>query len=296
MNIVVFGAGAIGSFFGGVLSQKNNVALVGRKKHVNAICENYLFIKGKTNLKANIKAVENAKDIDFTPDLLILTVKSYDTEKAIKEASKIIVKDTIIMSLQNGIDNIDKIKKHVDSGNIVVGITTNGCVFSEPGIIQHTGIGKTVLGNIEGSQAERLVELFNASEIKTKLSNDILSEIWIKGIVNSSINPLTGFLNCKNGYLLENPLLENMVEQICTESTNAANANGLNLDIEDMIGETKEVIRDTSENYSSMLQSIKNKKKTEIDSINGKIIEIGKEKEIEVRLNELLVFLVRSLS
>ena len=296
MNIIVFGAGAIGSFIGGMLSKQNNVILIGREKHVNAINRNGLKIKGKTNLTIKIQAETNIKNIHVEPDLLILTVKSYDTEKAIKQAKSIIKKNTIVLSIQNGIDNIDKIIKNIYSENIIAGVTTHGCIFLQPGMIKHSGIGKTILGDIKGRASKKIVEVFNKSGIKTKTSKDIIREIWVKAIVNSSINPLTAFFNCKNGYLLRNPILENIVEKICYESTNVANTLDLDLDYNDMILETKKVIKDTSENFSSMLQSIKMGKKTEIKSINGKIVEIGKKKKIDVYLNELLVFLVKSLS
>ena len=102
------------------------------------------------------------------------------------------------------------------------------------------------------------------------------------------------FFECKNGYLLENPLLENLVEKICFESTNVANICDMDLDIKDMIKKTKCVIRKTSDNYSSMFQSIKYGKKTEIDSINRIIVKKGKEKKVDVFLNSSLVYLVKS--
>ena len=293
MNIIVLGAGAIGSLIGGLLSKQNNVILIGREKHVNAIKRNGLEIIGKTNLNIKIQAETNIKNINIEPDLLILTVKSYDTEKAIKQAKNVIKKNTTVLSIQNGIDNISKITKNIDCKNIVAGVTTHGCIFLQPGIIKHTGIGKTILGDIKGDKSKKIAEIFNKAGIKTKISKNIIREIWIKTIINSSINPLTALFQCKNGYLLRNPVLENIVEKICYESTNVANTLNLDLTYDDMLLVTKKVIKDTSENFSSMLQSIKMGKKTEIDSINGKIVEIGKEKKVDVYLNELLVFLVK---
>ena len=297
MNIVVIGAGAIGSFIGGMLSKSNDVILIGRKSHIDSIRENGLNIEGKTKLNIKIRAEENIESIDFSPDLLILTVKSFDTKNAIKQAKKIIDKNTFVLSFQNGLDNIEKIKKHIDEKQIIAGITTHGCIFSGPGAIIHTGIGETTIGNLnkESDRAKEIINMFNKAGIKTTLSKDISKEIWVEGVVNSSINPLTSFFQCKNGYLLKNPILEKIVKKICEESTNIANANGFNLSIDDMIDKTKEVIRDTSENYSSMLQSIQQNKKTEIDSINGKIVELGRKNNLDFSLNKLLVHLIKDL-
>lgn len=298
MNIIIFGAGAIGSLLGAFLSKKNDVLLIGRKSHILSIKKNDLIIQGKTNLKIKIKAMEKVGGLKLKPDLLILTVKSYDTESAILQAKKIIDENTIVLSLQNGLDNIDRIKQYISYENIIAGVTTHGAFFPEPGIIKHTGKGITILGELNGIKTERIVNIvkcFNESGIETIFSKDIIKEIWFKAIINSSINPLTAIFKCKNGYLLENPILENLVEKICMESTNVANSEGVNLSHQSMIKKTKLVIRNTSENYSSMFQSLKKGKKTEIDFINGKIVDIGKRNNIKTPLNEVLIFLINIL-
>ena len=298
MNIIIFGAGAIGSLLGAFLSKKNDVLLIGRKSHILSIKKNDLIIQGKTNLKIKIKAMEKVGGLKLKPDLLILTVKSYDTESAILQAKKIIDENTIVLSLQNGLDNIDRIKQYISYENIIAGVTTHGAFFPEPGIIKHTGKGITILGELNGIKTERIVNIvkcFNESGIETIFSKDIIKEIWFKAIINSSINPLTAIFKCKNGYLLENPILENLVEKICMESTNVANSEGVNLSHQSMIKKTKVVIRNTSENYSSMFQSLKKGKKTEIDFINGKIVDIGKRNNIKTPLNEVLIFLINIL-
>jgi len=291
MNIVVMGAGAIGSLFGAFLSKKNDVVLIGRSSHVNAIDQKGLTIKGKTQLNVKIRAVDSVDKISFLPDLLIITVKSYDTESAIKEVKSSIGDDTIVMSLQNGLDNIEKIEKHVSREKIIACITTHGVVFSEPGFIKHTGIGKTILGALTSGNTLNpgsIANMLSDAGIKTTVSDDIIKEIWIKAIVNSSINPLTALFNCKNGYLLENLILENTLEKICEESTSIASAYGVDVNHSDMIRKTKEVVKETYENHSSMLQSILQSKKTEIKSINSKIVEIGRKHNIKTLMNEIL--------
>lgn len=298
MNILVIGAGGIGSFFGGMLSKNNNVFLLGRKKHVEKINKKGLKITGKTNLNIKIEAFSSIKDVFIIPDLVIIAVKSYDTEIAMKIAKEIIRENTYVMSLQNGLDNIEKIKKYVKPDRIIVCITTNGIVFSKPGTINHTGIGRTIIGSLNNKNSRFVKDInssLNACGVKTKINNDIIKEIWIKAIINSSINPLTSIFNCKNGYLIKNPILEKIVEKICTESTIIANTQGLKLSESDMINKTKQVINETSENHSSMLQSIHLGKKTEIDSINGKLIYIGKKHNVDTSLNEILFHSIKFL-
>jgi 2-dehydropantoate 2-reductase len=299
MNIVIVGAGAIGSLFGALLAKKNTVVLVGRAAHITAIQHHDLNITGKTHLHVKLSAVESIKDVSISADLVILTMKSYDTEMAIKQIVPLIQDETAVMSLQNGLGNIEKMERRFGRDKILVGTTTHGAIFSNPGVIKHTGRGKTILGTYDGSQSKRLetiVHLFNEAGIETQTSDDIMKEIWAKVIINSCINPLTAFFNCKNGYLLENPLLEKIVEIICKESTCIAQAEGISLSNLDMIQRTKEVIKDTAKNYSSMLQSVQQGKKTEIESINGKLIRIGKQHRIDTSLNKILVNLITSLN
>lgn len=298
MNIVIFGAGAIGSLFGALLSKKNKVILIGRKPHVKAICRNGLTIDGKTKLNVKVAAADSVDKVDTHVDLLILTVKSYDTETSIKQAKSIVSKNTVVISIQNGLGNIDGIKKFVNRGNIIAGVTTHGVFFSKPGVIKHTGKGTTILGELNGSKTKRIdniVNIFSRTGIETFVSEDILKEIWIKAIVNSCINPLTTFFQCKNGYLLENPVLEKILEKICEESTSIANAYGIDLASSSMIQKTKEVVKDTYENHSSMLQSILQGKKTEIESINGRIVEVGRKHNAKTLMNEILVYSIESM-
>jgi len=298
MNIAILGAGAIGSLFGALLSKNNNIVLIGRPSHINAIKKEKLKIEGFTQFKNKLPAVHSINDIKFFPDLIIITVKSYDTASALNKARKIIDENTILLSFQNGLDNIDKIGKIVVRKQIIAGTTTHGSIFQKPGLIRHTGKGKTAIGELDGRKTSRIIKIvniFNEAGIETKFSKNILKEIWIKAIVNSSINPLTTIFQCKNGYLLENPLLENIVEKVCEESTRIANTEGIDLSIKDMYQKTREVIKDTYENYSSMFQSFKKGKKTEIESINGKLINIGKIHDVDISMNSILLYIVNSM-
>lgn len=289
------GAGAIGSLFGGILAKNNNVTLIGRKPHIDLIKKNGLTIKGKTNLKIKIPAETTVNKINFSPDLILLTVKSYDTEKTIEQIKKIMNKQTIVLSLQNGLGNIEKIQKKINKNQIFIGVTTHGAFFEKPGVIKHTGVGHTIIGSKQNTidKIKEITEIFNNAGIQTTTTNDIIKEIWVKTIINSSINPLTSFFQCRNGHLLRNPILENIVEKICYESTKVAKHEGIQVSYDDMTQKTKQVIRDTADNFSSMLQSLQKNKQTEIDSINGEIIKHGKKHNAEIFLNEILLKLIK---
>jgi len=297
MNIIIFGAGAIGSLFGFFLAKNNNVILIGRKEHVKAIKKNGLKITGKTQAIKKINAETKIENIHFNPDLLIITVKSYDTEKAIKISRKIIKNNTKIITIQNGLDNIEKIKNHTNKDKIIAGITTYAALIQKPGVIKHTGNGETILGLINKKKTKKIEEInkiFNQSGIKTKISKNIKKEIWEKAIINSSINPITTIFNCKNGYLQKNLILKKLIKKTCRESTNIANTQNINLSHEKMYKKTLVVINNTKNNRSSMLQDFMKNKKTEIDSINNIIVKIGKMQDKKVFINDSLVKIIKN--
>jgi len=298
MNIVIMGAGAIGSFIGATLSKNNKVILVGRNPHIAAIQKKGLEIKGETVFKGKISAVTSVDEISFIPDIVFLTVKAYDTANAMDEILPILSRETILCSLQNGLDNIEKISGKINLDQIVAGVTSRGVELRKPGVIYHTGIGWTIVGTLKDTireKAEFIAGVLNKSGIETSVTSDIMKEIWKKAIINSSINPLTAIFSCRNGYLLENPILAGILDRICRESTSVANAAGIPLNEEDLVDLTHRVIENTAGNSSSMLQSMRRGKKTEIDSINGKIVEIGEKKGVDPVLNKILLYLIKNI-
>jgi 2-dehydropantoate 2-reductase len=292
MKICIFGAGAIGSLFAGILSKDNQVNCIARKPHVEEVKKHGLMITGKTKLEKNIPFFETIDELNEIPELIILTVKSYDTEKAAKEINKNISNETIILSLQNGLDNIEKITNHISKKQVLAGITSHGALFIQSGIIKHTGYGKTRIGELNGNLSNRvrlLQTTFIKAGISTEISSNISKDIWKKAIVNASINSLTAIFQCENGYLLTNPILKQLVTKICEESVVIAKANGFDVNQKDMLEYTTRVISETQMNISSMFQSIRQKKETEINAINGAIVKYGIKMKCDVQLNEMII-------
>lgn len=296
MEILVFGAGAIGSLFGGLLSQKYDVTLLSRKLHADAVERNGLRIRGKTNLIVYPKARVN---INHSYDLILLTVKSYDTEEAAKQIKRNISEDTIVLSLQNGLGNESLLAKYIGKRHLLKGLTSHGVIYLKPGVIYHSGIGETVIGELDGKITERVVriaEIFDSVGIKTTATKNIEAETWVKVIINACINPLTAVTNLRNSAILKIPELRNLSRAICREAVEVANrAADAKLSYERMIREVENVARLTAENKSSMLQDIENKRRTEIDFINGKIVELGRKYQIDTPVNSALVALVKSI-
>lgn len=312
MEVIVLGAGALGSLIGGLLAQKYPVTLIGRKEHISAIRERGLRIAGKSDITVYPEAVEGVAELNrstctggASSELIILTVKSYDTENAVREALPIIHERTVILSLQNGLDNELRIvnclrNSGISTGNegVLGGVTCHGATYLEPGIIYHAGTGETIIGTLDGAitpEAEQICRMFNAVGIETSLTRDIEQELWVKAVINASINPLTALAGIPNGQLLEIPELTGLMEDICREACAVASAAGVPLSAEELIERTKNVARSTAANKSSMLQDIEHGRRTEIDAINYAIVRAGKDHGIATPINATIVKLMKAL-
>lgn len=294
MRIYVLGAGSIGSLFGGLLSRAgHDVVLIGREEHVNAVNERGLRIRGKgiEELVVHPKASTHAPG--ESPDLLILSTKAYSTKTALECASSCIGENTWVLSIQNGLGNEDLALKY--TRNVLGGITTNGAAMERWGVVRWTGKGITRIGIYprgENDFVRDVVRAFNDAGIKTEASTNIIGWKWIKAIVNSAINPVGALLGVKNGYLLENEYLQGILVEVVREGCQVAQQLGVEFEehpIEVMI----DTLERTRDNYNSMLQDIKRGKKTEIDYINGKIVEHAESIGLRAPMNELLVALIK---
>ncbi len=292
MKIGIVGPGAIGTFLAGVLGRENDVDLVGRKpldiKKIEVI--------GKTKLETEVNYTDSVESLS-DKELVIVCTKSFDTEKAMASLSDHLSADSSVLSLQNGLNNEEIIADFVGERKTIGGITSNGVTYLEPGKVKHAGKGKTVIGQYprgKNEKVEKVCSIFNEAGLETTIDENILVKIWEKVIINSGINPITAILKIKNGVLVEDEYLTHLMEETVKESAAVAE-NYVDLDKEKMVEETKNVAERTSDNLSSMLQDIKNEKRTEVEQINGAIIEKAGEVGISSPVNKVLYNLIKGL-
>lgn len=291
MKIGIVGPGAIGTFLAGVLATEHRVTLLGK----SSLNIEKVVITGETQLEESINFTDDPSDLK-EKKLVIISTKSFDTEDAVATIEKYISENTRILSLQNGLNNEKIISQFVGKKRTIGGITSHGVTYVKAGKVKHAGLGDTKIGAYPQGRNDKVIEIcnvFNKAGIEAKVSEHIVKDIWEKGIVNSAINPITAISNVKNGRLLTDDNLLNLMKKAVSESCEVANIF-LDVSRERMMEKTKNVAHNTSNNVSSMLQDINNEKKTEIEQINGEIIKKGKKNGIEPKINETLYDLVKS--
>lgn len=298
-HVIIVGAGALGSFIGGLLSTVTRVSLIGREPHLQAVRKDGLRITGITDGVFHPTAAIVPSDIPQEKGkVFIFTVKGYNTGLAVKTIMQFVEDRDVFMTLQNGIGNDDIISSHLGKKRIFGGVTSNGITYQEPGHIIHAGRGETVIGAVEREDdgiARNITDLFNSAGIHSRVTRNICGEVWAKLIVNAAINPLTAITGLKNGKILEIPELMETVQGVVEEVERTSRANNIQLPDCDMLAKTIGVLKNTANNKSSMLQDIERGRRTEIDSINGAVVRYARSAGIEVPLNRLVTALIKAI-
>lgn len=286
MNIVVFGAGSLGSLIGGLLAREHRVTLVGRDPHIEAVTDAGLHISGHFDFTSYPNAHTEVPD---RADLALVTVKAFDTENAARTLTDCDLDFTC--SLQNGLGNEKILATHFDT--VLAGTCTYGARLDEPGTVACTGIGDITIGAPDGGSsesAERVGRAFEKASIETTVTEVMPYQQWKKLAINAAINPTTALARVPNGALRDGPLYEIAVEA-ARETARVAREQGIDLTEREAVAALESVIDATAENTSSMLQDVGANNRTEIDAINGAVVEHA---DSQVPVNRTLAALVRA--
>jgi len=298
MKTLIVGAGAMGGIVGALLAESGvDVTLYDvARAQVEAIQKNGLIIeRGDRRRVVKIRATMDISQLEPV-DLLIVLVKSYDTRQAVQGAMSCVTPDTSVLTLQNGVGNVEEITVLIPPRQVFAGVTSHGAMVLHPGIIRHNGGAKTFIGPVDPEQfsrAQEIAGIFNQAGIETVVTEDIQGVIWTKLTANAAINPLTATLRCPNGELVRDRNSLAIMEKIVDEVKKLASVQGIKLIQEDMLDYVKNVCHATSGNNSSMLMDILKGRRTEIDAINGRIALLGQKYGVPVPVNECLAGLVR---
>jgi 2-dehydropantoate 2-reductase len=291
MRIVVLGAGAIGTFYAAKLSNGNTVTLVARRaEHVEAIRGSGVHITGLEETTCRLDASTQLSAIE--PDtLIILATKVYDSAAAICAIAHLLRPDTVILCLQNGLQS-ERIVRDLVEGKCAVlrAITDFGVILVGPGSVSLKARGPT---SIEaGPKGHELADMFTRCHLAGRVSENIRREVWRKLIVNCVINPLTAMTGMEVGWVADERL-DPLKRRIIDECLAVARHDGVTFEVD-----FSRMLNDTyrpSRNLSSMYQDLRNGKRTEIDYMNGAVVELGRRHGVACPINESLVSIVKAL-
>ncbi len=245
---------------------------------------------------SNPRAVQSGIDIGVT-DLVIVFVKAFQTYAAVKENQSLIGANTLVMTLQNGAGNDRDILNFASKKNIIIGTSNHNSVGIGLGKFHHTASGTTTLGTMdrESKSDVKAGEILAESGLDVKISDDIQRIIWSKLFVNMSINTLTALLETKIGYMVRNKYAWDFAKRVVYEAVEVAEADGTYFDRREALEMVRQVCEKAGGGYSSMYQDRMKKIPTEIDKINGAVVEQAKLYGVPTPYNSLIVDLIHAI-
>ena len=301
-KIYVIGAGAMGSLFGGLLSEGGmDVTLVDVwREHVDAITRRGLRMAGYGGERdIPIKAVRTTAGMPVA-DIVLVQCKSMDTEAAVVAARGIVGAKTTIVSFQNGLGNEEILASVFGAEKVLGGVTALAASIEAPGLVRNYAELPTYIGEMSGgisARARNLSDLFSSHGLPTEPSSDIRLDIWKKLMANVGLSAASGIANLRIREVMAVPEMRETVLAAIDEAVSVGQADGISIDG----AEAREILGKivgkggSSENKASLCIDLQNNRATEIDFINGAIARLGKEYGIATPVNRTLVAAVKAL-
>jgi len=286
MKILVVGAGAVGSYYGGRLALGgHDVTFIGRARHVQAIQANGLTIDSKVTGKHNARVhAAEAVFASTPPDLVLLCVKSFDTEEAARSLRDLVAPYTVILCLQNGIDNHNIAGRILGPNRVHPTVIYVGVRISEPGVVEHVGRGEIILPE----KLSALCSTFAEAGIPARTTDNILGMVWSKFLLNASCNALGMISGISFGELAQSPEARQVICGAVDEVVRIAEAKGVRIPGEDYPSQVLKTCESLGVGLSSMLQDHRARKRIEIDALNGEVVRLGIELGIPTPYNATL--------
>jgi len=292
MRVLVFGAGAIGSVAGGMLARAGHeVTLVGRAGHLAAIREKGLRISGiwGEHRVTNLACYRSVGEIPGGEagggfDLILVTVKSYDTPEAARTIMPLVREGTLVLSLQNGYGNVETLEEIIGEEEVLGGRVIFGVDVVEPGSVRVTVYAEEVLigSRLRLVGLERLLAIagaFTSAGIPTKPTQKISEHIWGKVLYNAALNPLGAILRRTYGELAANAFTREIMDYVIAEIFAVAAATGVELLWKEPEEYRKvfyeKLVPPTAGHYPSMMRDIEAGRRTEIDALNGAVVRLA---------------------
>lgn len=299
MKIAVIGCGAMGALYGGYLSRNNDVTLVERDPdRIAKIRADGLRIAEPDGSAAVYRPGITGDTSGMAPvDLVILFVKSMQSEAALEANRALIGRDTYLMTLQNGSGHEEVLRRFTDDAHIVIGTTQHNSAVIGNGEIRHGGSGWTHIGPLVGDAArlEPIREAFASCGFETDCKQDIKRLIWQKMLTNVSASVLTGVLQVPMGFIAENPSAWAICETLVREAVAVAAGEGIEFDADEKVAEVRKVCTDSPAGLTSIYADLRDGRRTEVDTISGSVIRASERNGVPAPTHRAMVQLVHAM-
>ena len=299
MKILVMGAGAVGGYFGARLAEAgNHVFFVARGTHLETIREKGLRLRSPGgDLDLKLPASDRAAEAGVV-ELVFLAVKAQDVEKSLDQIQDCVGPETIILTVQNGVEAEDKVSSRFGREKVLAGVAYIGVRVEEPGLIVHTTLGRLAIGELDGSTTPRLQRVERVIKevgIPVTISENIMTTKWRKLVWNAAYNPVSVVTGLKTRAMAKSAELRPVLTHIMEEVMAVAAAEGCHLDKEEILGTTFQFTASLDNVKTSMLQDFEKGKPLETEGITGVVVRKGREHGVPTPVNETIYKLVKVL-
>lgn len=299
MRIAVLGAGAMGSWFGGLLALQGNAVqlLTTNSAHWEAINNHGLVLKNSTN-EQRVSVVAHSPDNIQTPvDLVLLTTKTFQSTEAITSIQAAVTDNTHILSLQNGLGNAEAIAQFIPMARVWVGVSMMPVEKSAPGVVIGKGHGSSYFGNALNNDntdmAKHIESVFQNAQIELHHDVNIHTRIWEKVAFNSGINALSALSHGRPRTIGTSPGAKELAHNIAKEVAMVANTRNIEINLEHVYNMITLACTKHSDHIPSMLQDLQAARRTEVDALNGAVARIADQSQVAAPLNSTLTTLIR---
>ena len=300
-KIYVLGAGAVGCYFGGMLARAHHdVTFIARPERAAALNAFGLELDCKAfHETVKVRASSDLSVLNDA-DLVLLSVKALDTEQTMADVKPILPSKAVILSVQNGIANIDIASK------IVANPIYAAVVYVAAGMVghrtmKHHGRGELLIGDMkksaleDGQNLKEICKLFEAADVPCTISPQIKRDMWLKFLVNCSFNAISGIGQISYGEMVKSPGIVKLIEEITREFLAIAAFENVNITLAEALAANESIAITMVTQISSTAQDLSKGKMTEIDFLNGYIVELGKRYGVATPYNESIHALVKML-
>ena len=295
LDIAVLGAGAVGCFYGGMLARAGHrVTLIGRPAHVQAIQANGLRMQTLSFDEPVPLAASTDASAVANADLVLFAVKSTDTEAAGEQMRAHLKPGALVLCLQNGVDNAERLRAVLPGVHVAAAVVYVATEMAGPGHLRHHGRGELVVEPIPGdpSHSAAIAQAFTAAGVPATLSDNVRGALWAKLILNCAYNALSALSRLPYGALVQKPGVPDVIRDVVAECRAVAAADGVILP-SDVDAAVRRIAETMPTQHSSTAQDLARGKPSEIDFLNGHVVQRGDALGVPTPANRVLWTLVK---